>query len=340
MQTITYKCKNCSSNLKYDPASGNFDCEYCGSAFELHELDYILKNEREEEFQAQARLYNCPSCGAEIFTEQTTSATFCVYCHNPVVLSDRLSGDYLPDNVVPFKIPREQVEERLLAWCKKKRFIMSDFFSTAQMGKLTGVYFPFWVADGDADVSVRKTGTKVRVWRVGDIEYTETSTYKIVREGNVIFNDYIINALPQEHTYILEGVQPYSQKNAEPFTMAYLSGFMAEKRSLERTGAEPALEKAVRDFSAKLVDSTIFGYTSLRTESGAVTPKNSEWSYVLMPAWVLTYSYKGKEYYFALNGDSGKVAGSVPLSVKKLSLLMGCLAFGISALLIFLGILV
>ncbi len=38
-------------------------------------------------------VYICPSCGAEVVTDATTAATFCYYCHNPVVLSEKLTGN-------------------------------------------------------------------------------------------------------------------------------------------------------------------------------------------------------------------------------------------------------
>ena len=54
-------------------------------------------------YQGDAMLYTCPSCGAEIVTDATTAATFCYYCHNPVVLSGRLTGTYQPDLRSPSK---------------------------------------------------------------------------------------------------------------------------------------------------------------------------------------------------------------------------------------------
>ena len=92
--------------------------------------------------QGDAVVYTCPNCGAEIVTDATTAATYCFYCHNPVVLSGRLSGEYMPDFVLPFKISKEQAIEKFLSFARKKRFIPKDFFEKNQVQKMTGVYFP------------------------------------------------------------------------------------------------------------------------------------------------------------------------------------------------------
>ncbi|MGH2245636.1 TFIIB-type zinc ribbon-containing protein, partial [Enterococcus faecalis] len=53
-------------------------------------------------------IFNCASCGAQIVTDATTAATYCYYCHNRVVLARRLSGEFLPENVLPFSIEKDE----------------------------------------------------------------------------------------------------------------------------------------------------------------------------------------------------------------------------------------
>ena len=40
--------------------------------------------------QQGMRSYHCPTCGAELVTDETTAASTCAYCGSPVVLSDHL----------------------------------------------------------------------------------------------------------------------------------------------------------------------------------------------------------------------------------------------------------
>ena len=137
MAVVTYKCPNCDGGLIFDPESQKFHCEYCMSSFSEEELKNddsgIEKEEQQEteqnEQESRMALYTCPSCGAEVVADETTAATFCYYCHNPVVLSGRLSGEFKPDKVIPFAIDKKAATERFLEWVGKKKFIPKAFFS-------------------------------------------------------------------------------------------------------------------------------------------------------------------------------------------------------------------
>ena len=82
------------------------------------------------------KAYSCPSCGAEIITDATTAATFCYYCHNPVVLSGRLEGKYLPDMVVPFQLDKKKATESFLSFVKKKKFVHRERHSKKEESDL------------------------------------------------------------------------------------------------------------------------------------------------------------------------------------------------------------
>ena len=150
MAVLTYKCPNCGGEVTFDPTEQNFRCDYCISHFTSKELqaasqhDTIEINEEEQKAeQREAVVYSCPSCGAQIITDETTAATFCYYCHNPVILSGKLEGKFLPDKVVPFEISKEEAINVFLSWVKSKRFVPKDFFSKEQIEKIVGIYFPY-----------------------------------------------------------------------------------------------------------------------------------------------------------------------------------------------------
>ena len=39
---------------------------------------------------------------------------------------------------------------------------------------------------------------------------------------------------------------------------------------------------------------------------------------MLLPVWFMTFNYKGKTWEYAINGQSGKIAGELPISTPKL----------------------
>ncbi len=67
----------------------------------------------------------------------------------------------------------------------------SFFFNKDQIDKLTGVYFPYWATDAEVDGAMQANGTVIRIWRIGDIEYTETKQFAVSRAGKLSFKELV-----------------------------------------------------------------------------------------------------------------------------------------------------
>lgn len=347
MATMNYKCPACGAPLTFNPDTQRFDCEYCLSQFSPEKIQQMNAEGEGKEDSAQraqqranqsntydddAVLYTCPSCGAEVVTTASTAATFCYYCHNPVVLGGRLSGQLKPEKVVPFALSREKAVETFMGFIKKKKFLPNDFASQKQIEKMTGIYFPYWYVDSQQDSFMTAIGTKVRSWRVGNKRYTETSKYRIVRGGDVIVNNVFERALKTTDRDMLQCVHPYDLRQAKDFSMSYLSGFFAEKRDLERHQLQQGVDARIDEYCKEVLKSTAPGYSSIMIESYRDRTDIEKWTYALLPVWVLTYKYKGKIYPYAINGQTGKTYGSLPASTGKLFALAGIITAGITLL--------
>ena len=274
-------------------------------------------NEEQAE-HGEAVTYTCPSCGAQIVTDATTAATFCYYCHNPVVLSGRLEGKFLPNKVVPFSVTREEAEKGFADYINKKRFVPKAFYSKKQIESMTGVYFPYWVYDVELEGKMQGDARDIRVWRTGDIEYTETKHYQVTREGEVDLNYLTENALKKANAKLANGLLPYRFDEMKSFQMGYLSGFLAERRDIERMDIENEMQSQMRGYAERLMRETISGYNSVTVQNAYFAPKEENWSYVLFPVWTLTYKAKsGRVYYYSMNGQTGKVCGELPINYIK-----------------------
>lgn len=355
--TLTYHCPCCGAGLSFDPDKGKLCCEYCLSEFtdeELNESEAARRFEEEasaaaeraaeeseipdEEFCGQMNAYACSACGAELLADDQTAADICPYCHNPVLLAGRLSGHMRPHKVIPFRIDREEAQRRFLAFAKKKWFVPRDFVSSAQVDKIRGVYYPFWVTDADVSASMNARATRVRSWRQGDYRYTETSKYHIHRAGDIHFEDIVTPALTEEDREMLDGILPYPSESLQEFSMPYLSGFVAKKRNVEKESVREAVKARMNGYAATLLRNTIGPYTTVTPSTPRLLTHTIHWDYTLMPIWILTYHHKGKTYTYALNGYTGKVWGQLPVSGKRLALLgavAGVLAGAIGGLLRF-----
>ena len=324
MAVLTYKCPNCDAELTFRPESQAFVCDYCGSHFTPQEVEQMTPAEDTRKVdvpqkEEEAVFYQCPSCGAQLMTTGTTAATYCYYCHNPVTVGGRLSGQWKPDSIIPFSISEEQAKEKFISWCKKNPFVDRRFFSESQIEKLSGVYFPFWLTNGQSEITAQATARKVRVWISGETEYTETSIYSLFREGEVRTRNYDIAALNREETGLLEGILTYDYDKVKPFSAAYLSGFQAERRNLERSDLESQVHEEMKQHANRLLQDSFSGFQNVLLQNCDVQEKSADWKYLLLPAWILTYRYRGKKYFFAMNGQNGKVNGKLPISIWRMA---------------------
>ncbi|MBQ9117510.1 MAG: TFIIB-type zinc ribbon-containing protein [Clostridia bacterium] len=344
---LAYNCPNCGAELYFNADKQKMCCEFCESEFAIPELANTGARENAEasraagdEYCAAMNEYECPNCGAEIVSDEHTVSDICAYCHSPVVLRGRLSGQMRPDKVVSFKYGKEEAVNRFLEFAKKKWFAPKAFKSKAHAEMMSGVYYPFWVTDADTDSSLEANATKVRVWRSGNIEYTETSKYRVYRRGNIHFEDIVTSAYSEADKKMLEGILPYPSEALESFDSKYLSGFVAKKRDIERASLTEEVRGRMNNYAETLLRGTIGGYSSVNVDRRQVNILSSHWEYSLMPIWILTYTppnqpegRKKRVYTYAMNGHTGKIYGEVPISLGKVAAFCGAL-FAIAAPLI------
>ena len=346
MSLVSYKCPNCGGGLQFDPKTQKFTCEYCASEFTEEDMKKMEAAQNKEETASPAEeesekegqeavVYTCPSCGAEIVTDDTTASTFCYYCHNPIVLSGRLSGKYLPDYVIPFAMDKKEATEKFLDWIKKKKYVPNDFFSKEQIEKFSGIYFPYLLSNCNVDGAIRAETEKNRSWTTGNIRYTEHKQYQVERQGCLEVKNLTRNALSTSNKELVEGVLPFDMNKTQPFRMGYLSGFQAEKRDMESDSFTAEAEQEVQEYALQSLKDSISGYDNVRLLASDTKIRDAGWKYALLPVWILTYQDKVRNqvYYFAMNGQSGKIWGRLPIDKKKLMLLFAKISLPIFAVL-------
>ncbi|MFD2672132.1 hypothetical protein [Marinicrinis sediminis] len=352
MSSVTYKCPNCGGPLSFKPDLQKLKCDYCLSEYTEQEArDFAGKHAKdalsesdasahadassiqpasdplsttsaeagstEQAFEQQARLYLCDSCGAEIVTDETTAATFCYYCHNPTILPRQLSGTFRPQKVIPFQFNREEATRSFVKWCRRKPLLSTIFTSHSELEKLSGIYVPFWLHDCEVQGSLMAKGKKVRSWSKGGYHYTETKHYQIARTGTARYSGVPADGSKKMDDAMMKVLEPYDYKELTDFSMAYLSGYLAEKYDVGKDEVFPGVSQRVQDDTDTLLRDTIQGYSHVHTEQSHMEMEQVTCTYVLLPVWMFTYQFKGKTYMFAMNGQTGKIAGSLPISWKR-----------------------
>lgn len=260
----------------------------------------------------------CANCGAPLEIGDYTSASKCGHCGHYIVFDGRVQGAYMPNLILPFKIGKEKVKEILKKEFKKRAFTPASFLSEATLDMMEGSYVPFWLYDYLANCVFDGEGTKVRTWRSGNKEYTETSYYHVVRDMDIDFDKVPVDASVAMDDGTMDLMEPYGYPALENFQEKYLSGFYAEFFNDSAGNLEPRAKEKVQKSSEAILREETGGYSTLRPHYKNINLNRLGYFFALLPVWVYTYNYRGQTYSFYVNGQSGKVVGKTPLSIQKM----------------------
>lgn len=353
-QVTNYQCPACTGPLHYSAKSGKLECDYCGSSFDVAEIEALYarkeaeaaaakqaadaKAEAAQAAKAEAaeaaaasggwdtsdlsrdwgaeadglRVYSCPSCGAELICDQSTAATACPYCGNPAIVPGQFSGALRPDYILPFRLSKDDAVQALRAHYKGKPFLPRSFTSANQIEQIQGVYVPFWLFDGGAEGAASYRASNTNVFETGDYEITETRHYHVVRAGSLAFEKIPVDAsskMPDDH---MDSIEPFDYAQLRPFSTAYLPGYLADKYDVTIDDSRDRADTRCRETLAQALRDTVTGYGACVTEREDIALRRGKVHYALLPVWMLSTKWRGQDFLFAMNGQTGKLVGDLP----------------------------
>lgn len=353
-QVTNYQCPACTGPLHYSAKSGKLECDYCGSSFDVAEIEALYarkeaeaavakqaadaKAEAAQAAKAEAaeaaaasggwdtsdlsrdwgaeadglRVYSCPSCGAELICDQSTAATACPYCGNPAIVPGQFSGALRPDYILPFRLSKDDAVQALRAHYKGKPFLPRSFTSANHIEQIQGVYVPFWLFDGGAEGAASYRASNTNVYETGDYEITETRHYHVVRAGSLAFEKIPVDAsskMPDDH---MDSIEPFDYAQLRPFSTAYLPGYLADKYDVTIDDSRDRADTRCRETLAQALRDTVTGYGACVTEREDIALRRGKVHYALLPVWMLSTKWRGQDFLFAMNGQTGKLVGDLP----------------------------
>lgn len=353
-QVTNYQCPACTGPLHYSAKSGKLACDYCGSSFDVAEIEALYarkeaeaaaakqaadaKAEAAQAAKAEAaeaaaasggwdtsdlsrdwgaeadglRVYSCPSCGAELICDQSTAATACPYCGNPAIVPGQFSGALWPDYILPFRLSKDDAVQALRAHYKGKPFLPRSFTSANHIEQIQGVYVPFWLFDGGAEGAASYRASNTNVYETGDYEITETRHYHVVRAGSLAFEKIPVDAsskMPDDH---MDSIEPFDYAQLRPFSTAYLPGYLADKYDVTIDDSRDRADTRCRETLAQALRDTVTGYGACVTEREDIALRRGKVHYALLPVWMLSTKWRGQDFLFAMNGQTGKLVGDLP----------------------------
>ena len=350
-QITNYQCPACTGPLHFQSSSGLLECDYCGSTYTPQEIEdlYAEKNESaqaasnaaaqaEAEHKDEAddgtwdvsgaggdwgddlgsmKAYNCPSCGAELICEETTAATSCPYCGNPTILPGQLGGILKPDYIIPFKLDKDAAVAALRRHYRKKPFLPKAFSAENHIQEVKGIYVPFWLFDAVAQGEASFHATRSHTHRQGDYEVTTTEHYNVRRGGTAPFERIPVDGstqMPDEH---MDSIEPFDYGEMVDFSLSYLPGYLADKYDVSAGESAERADKRCRASMEDILRSDVHGYQTVTPTGSSIRLIRGDVKYALLPVWLLNTKWNNKDYLFAMNGQTGKLIGDLPVSKGK-----------------------
>lgn len=345
--TVAYQCPCCGAPLAYDGASGKLACAACQNSYELDALQAMSAAQDEEDirFDVQAetfdagdaqqmQAYICKGCGAELMTEETTTATECPYCGSPTVMPDKIKGGVKPEMVVPFVVTKEEAQQQFTDYFKGKKLLPNIFTTTRnRIADMRRLYVPYWMFDCGAYGDMVYDATRRHVHRMGEWEITDIDHYAVHRAGGMQFDHIPVDGSQKLDNMITESLEPYDMSTAVPFQPAVLAGAMADHADVDAEACVDRVKERVSQSMEDALRGTVGSYSSVTVRSRNIHTENGRATPVLLPVWLITTEKEDKVYTFAINGQTGKLTCDVPADGKK-SLLWGVGAFVVTFLLV------
>ena len=348
----TIKCPNCTANLVFDADTQKLVCDFCGASFLPDELTFIpeetkdhpeemKKPEETSEVSSEKAApseeeapeistddysqFVCNACGAAVITDKTTSASFCAFCGSPALIGQRLTNEFRPKYIIPFAYGREKAIQKFYSWCKGGRYTPISFVSDKNIEKLTGLYVPFWLFDIDGHMDFSGTGIDVNVVSTGSKTVTTTKYYDVKRKGTHHWQRIPLDAETKIDDKLMEAIEPFNYKGLRNYDFKYIPGFFADTYDLEPKDLDQRIRDRAKAYMKEEFKLSTKNYDRMSDVKDNSTYGEPKAELALLPVWFLSYKYLGKKYQFAMNGQSGEVAGTPPISMVKRFILFSVL---------------
>ena len=359
-QITEFKCPACTAPLHFSEETGRLECDYCGSSFSVEEMETrSAEKERQaaEAFEkaaaeakadagkwdapgeqdswgedgAHLKTYSCPSCGAELICDEATAATSCPYCGNNTIIPGQFRGALKPELVIPFRIGKEDAVKALKTHYKGKPFLPKSFSDENHIQEIKGIYVPFWLFDGQAEADVSFAATRSTVMVTGRERITTTRHFDVRRAGTVSFEKIPVDASKKMPDDYMDSLEPFRYDAMVPFSTAYLPGFFADIPDVSIEECSLRAELRATDTAVESMSRQVSGYeTCIPTRKDAQL-RRGKVRCALLPVWLLSTQWEGKNFLFAMNGQTGKMVSDLPVSKKRYWAWWGGLTAGITA---------
>lgn len=324
--------------MEYDEESHLLKCDSCESVMKPEEYDYALMvYDKGKPISGDITGFTCPNCGSEILVGGVDVNVTCPFCNSSMVVFGLRENELEPEKIIPFKLDEESAVGKLLTWWSSKESMPKLDKDKLKM-TMTDAYIPVWLYNGSVSVDMQ---AKVAPYEASASQVTADSVvYTVEKRISSSFNKIPVVASAKTNSVIFHGIEPYNYGQLVDFNPAYLSGHVAERYYISPDDAIHRYLQQVQKYGIEQCKSSIetdkLGGAIIRSHTTGLESISKEVIYSLLPVWICSYRYNGKNHQVFINGQTGKVYGELLVTKSKYSLELS--AFAASSLFCFISI--
>jgi hypothetical protein len=338
-----HACPACGAQAEWNPGRQKLVCPFCGTESPYHvdatgaiqELDLVRAlREMPDElrgWQTEKRTVQCRSCKAVSVFDPTRVGQRCEFCGSPEIVDyQEIKAPIRPQSLLPFRITEPAVREQIHRWYKSKWLAPGSLKSRALVDTVRGVYIPYWTFDAQVSCpweaesghyyytteDYRDNDGRTRTRQVQHVRWEPASG--LVEH---FFDDEPVPGTQGVALSLLRQVEPFPTKELVPYDTSYLAGFVVEHYQVVLLDAAKASEDAMREQLEALCAAQVPGDT-YRNLVIHPTFSARTFKHILVPLWLLTYTYGARAFHLVVNGVSGRMAGEYPKSFWKVFFLV------------------
>jgi hypothetical protein len=284
--------------------------------------------------------YACEHCGATLAFDGLRALS-CPYCASPNFV-ERPPVDDRPDPalVVTFVGDASAARRAIERWLGSRTWFADSAIKRATVEDLRGVYVPAYlysaVAHSSYTAQIGEHYTETETHTTTDKDgnpKTETrrvtrTEYRALAGSHVAYvTDVVVSASAGLTSGELARLEPFDLRQMRRFQPALVAGWLAEEfakpaDACQRESREEAVDQ-VGGMLRRFLPGDSYSDLSWRT---AVSWESLD--PILVPAWVLAVRYRPNKppLRVVINGQTGKIAGKVPLAAWKIAIALVVLA--------------
>ena len=329
VENISYQCPSCGGNMTYDPVTESLHCSYCETTTKIEELKSTEEFDLSEGLSVSNNwnegksIFHCKYCGADNIKDSKDLSSQCPFCGSDSVIKlDELPG-IKPHRVIPFKISKDEALKKFQMKLKKSFYAPKKLKKEYQETPLSGIYLPSWTFDSHAITDYRGVLGKYYTRTVGSGKdrrtVTEIRWFPIRGVKTFDFDDVLVTSGKTLTNDQMSNILPYNTNDSLVYDEAYLAGYNAEHYTVSLEDGWDLSKNKTDDLMKQSILNQ-YHYDVVRDYKQHSVYSNIKFKYVLLPVWKSHYKYRNKDFYFIVNGSTGKVGGKMPVSFWKVSM--------------------